>query len=80
MSEPDYSRLKQKIQDRWEEIREIARQVPSPARIAELILAAGGPASVAALGLTEDERTLAERNSHYLRAHFTVSRLMRILG
>jgi glycerol-1-phosphate dehydrogenase [NAD(P)+] len=79
MSEPDYARLKQKIQDQWGEIQEIARAVPSPVRITELIQQTGGPASVAGLGLTEDERILAERNSCYLRAHFTAPRLMRIL-
>jgi glycerol-1-phosphate dehydrogenase [NAD(P)+] len=80
MSEPDYARLKQKIQDLWGDIRDIARQVPSPARLTELLQAAGGPASVAALGLTEDERALAETMSHYLRPHFTVPKLMRVLG
>lgn len=79
MSEPDYARLKKKVLDRWGEIQEIAREVPSPARITELIREAGGPASAAALGLTEEERVLAENNSHYLRAHFTVPKLARIL-
>ncbi len=79
MSEQDYGRLKQRIQDRWGEIQEIARQVPGPARIAELLQAAGGPASVAALGVTEDERILAVTVSHYLRPHFTISRLVNIL-
>jgi glycerol-1-phosphate dehydrogenase [NAD(P)+] len=79
LSEPDYERLKKKVLDRWGEIQEIAGEVPSPARITELIREAGGPASVAALGLSEDERVLAERNSHYLRALFTVPKLARIL-
>jgi len=80
MGEPDYARLKQKIQDRWGEIQEIARQVPGPARITELLQAAGGPVSVAALGLTEEERVLAETVSHYLRPHFTIPKLMRVLA
>jgi glycerol-1-phosphate dehydrogenase [NAD(P)+] len=79
MSEAVYEGLKRKILDRWGEIQEIARAVPSPARLTELILEAGGPVSAAGLGLTEDERVLAEHDSHYLRAQFTVPRLMRIL-
>jgi glycerol-1-phosphate dehydrogenase [NAD(P)+] len=79
MSEQDYAQLKQRTQDRWREIQEIARQVPGPARITELLRAAGGPASAAELGLTEDERVLAETMSHYLRPHFTVCKLASIL-
>ncbi len=80
MSEPDYARLKQKILDRWADIQEIARQVPGQARITELLRAAGGPVTAAALGLTEEERVLAQTMSHYLRPHFTVPKLMRVLG
>jgi glycerol-1-phosphate dehydrogenase [NAD(P)+] len=80
MGEPDYARLKQKILDRWEDIQEIARQVPGPARMVELLQAAGGPTRAAELGLTEDERVLAQTMSHYLRPHFTVPKLMRVLG
>jgi glycerol-1-phosphate dehydrogenase [NAD(P)+] len=80
MSEHDYARLKQKIQDHWGDIQEIARQVPGPSRIAALLRAVGGPANVAALGLAEDEQVLAETMSHYLRPHFTVPKLIRVLG
>ena len=80
MSEPDYARLKQKILDRWEDIQEISRQVPGPARMTALLQAAGGPVTAAELGLTEEERVLAQTMSHYLRPHFTIPKLMRILG
>src|SRR5208283_4306859 len=80
MSELDYARLKQKILDRWGDIQEIARQVPGPAHMTELLHAAGGPVTAAELGLTEDERVLAQTMSHYLRPHFTVPKLMRVLG
>ncbi|MFI5368825.1 MAG: sn-glycerol-1-phosphate dehydrogenase, partial [Spirochaetia bacterium] len=80
MSEDDYARLKQKILDHWRDIQEIARQVPGPARMTELLHAAGGPVTAVELGLTEEERVLAQTMSHYLRPHFTVTKLMRILG
>ncbi|HYW84149.1 MAG TPA: iron-containing alcohol dehydrogenase, partial [Spirochaetia bacterium] len=80
MSEDDYARLKQKILDHWRDIQEIARQVPGPARMTELLHAAGGPVTAVELGLTEEERVLAQTMSHYLRPHFTVTKLMRTLG
>ena len=80
MSEPDYARLKQKILDHWGDIQEIARQVPGPARLTELLHAAGGPVTAAELGVTEDERVLGQTMSHYLRPHFTVPKLIRVLG
>ena len=80
MSEPDYARLKQKILDHWGDVQEIARQVPGPARLTELLHAAGGPVTAAELGVTEDERVLGQTMSHYLRPHFTVPKLIRVLG
>lgn len=80
MSELDHDRLKQKILDQWGDIQEIAGQVPGPARMTELLHAAGGPVTAAELGVTEDERVLAETMSHYLRPHFTVPKLIRVLG
>jgi glycerol dehydrogenase-like iron-containing ADH family enzyme len=46
----------------------------------EMLRAAGGPVTTAELGVTDEERVLAQTMSHYLRPHFTVPKLMRILG
>jgi glycerol-1-phosphate dehydrogenase [NAD(P)+] len=79
MSEAEFQKLKSRIQDRWPEILKIAEQVPSPARLTELLATVGGPTDVRALGLTEYDKEMAESSSHYLRAHFTVRKLIGIL-
>ena len=80
MSDTDHALLKQRILARWDDIQEISRQVPGPGRMTALLQAAGGPVSTAELGLTEDDRMLAQTMSHYLRPHFTVPKLLRVLG
>lgn len=79
MDEAGYERLKRKIINHWGEIQEIAQKVPSPRRIAELLRCAGGPTSLHDLGLLDSDREQAAENAHYLRNHFTISRLNRIL-
>jgi glycerol-1-phosphate dehydrogenase [NAD(P)+] len=79
MAKEVYDRLKRKILDRWTEVQEIARQVPGPDRITELLETVGGPTDVRGLGLNGEDQEPAEHGSHYLRAIFTVSKLMRIL-
>ena len=76
MSEVDFGKLKSKIRDHWAEIQGIAAHVPSPARIAELLATVGGPTEVRALGLTDSDQAAVVRSGHYLRAHFTVRRLI----
>lgn len=79
MTEEEYGALKQRILDNWEEIQEIAAQVPPPETIADLLAKVGGPTTVADLGLTAEEQSLAEQNGHYLRDRFTVRKLTRML-
>jgi glycerol-1-phosphate dehydrogenase [NAD(P)+] len=79
MSEADFGKLKTKIRDHWAEIQDIAAHVPSPARITELLATVGGPTAVRALGLTASDQAAAVRSGHYLRAHFTVRRLIGVL-
>jgi glycerol-1-phosphate dehydrogenase [NAD(P)+] len=79
MSEADFGKLKTKIRDHWAEIQDIAAHVPSPARITELLSTVGGPTAVRALGLTASDLAAAVRSGHYLRAHFTVRRLIGVL-
>lgn len=76
----DYDRLKRRILDRWDEIQAIAAQVPPAAQVAQLLQTAGGPATVAAIGLSTEEQALAVANAHYLRDRFTVRKLARVLG
>ena len=75
MSAPEYARLKQRIIDRWEEVRAILQAMPTPTQLAELLRATGGPTQPAELGLTSDDVVLALNNAHYLRQRFTVAKL-----
>lgn len=76
----EYDARKRRILERWSEIQAIAADVPAPETIAGWIRTAGGPTSVAELGLSDHEQFLAEQYSHLLRDRFTVRKLMRVLG
>ena len=79
LREESYQQLRRKIVESWSDIQSIAKEVPSPDRLTELLTLAGGPASPQAVGLSVEDVTLAARNAQYLRKHFTVLRLMQIL-
>jgi glycerol-1-phosphate dehydrogenase [NAD(P)+] len=76
----DYEAQKRRILDNWEKIQQIAEDVPSPERIAGWLQQVGGPTTIEALGLTEDEKAQAERYAHFLRDRFSVRKLLRVLG
>jgi glycerol-1-phosphate dehydrogenase [NAD(P)+] len=80
MSPERYDTLKRRILDNWDAIQAVAADVPEPERIAAWLRTAGGPGSVAELGLSAEEQHLAEQYSHYLRDRFTVRKLVRTLG
>lgn len=78
---PDaYDGIKRKVLDHWAEIQAAAAQVPAPEAIAGWLRAAGGPTTVAELGLTVEEQALAAANGHYLRDRFTARKLAQVLG
>jgi len=79
MSEEAFEQIKERIHRHWSAIQEIAHGVPSPRRIAESLRAVGGPVSMRDIGLSDLDRDLAAENAHYMRNHFTISRLRRIL-
>ncbi len=79
MSEAGFELLKEKILDRWGEIQGIAEQVPDPRRLVELLGRVGGPTDVRELGLSDRDLERAAGCALYLRNHFTVSRLARIV-
>ncbi len=80
MSPEAYETLKQRIVDCWPAIQGIAADVPSPARLADLIAQTGGPTTPEGLGLSGADLALATGSAHYLRGFFTVSKLMRMLS
>lgn len=75
LSPQAFVRLKQRLLDRWDDLRSIFRAVPAPAQIAHWLQLAGGPTTTGELGLTDADVSLAVRHSHYLRKRFTVARL-----
>jgi glycerol-1-phosphate dehydrogenase [NAD(P)+] len=79
MTDQGWERLKQKIIDCWETVMEIAREVPGPQEVARLLKRVGGPSTVGELGLPESWQEHAVSSAHYLRNHFTVLRLARVL-
>jgi glycerol-1-phosphate dehydrogenase [NAD(P)+] len=75
-----YNQLKEKITEQWDKIQDIAAAVPPSDDLASLFRTVGGATEPAGLGLGEAELALALEVSHYLRNHFTVLKLNRILG
>lgn len=80
MSPNGYSRLKERILAHWDDIQELASQVPTPKEMASLIEQTGGSAQPAGLNLTNEEVNQSLKYAHYLRNRFTACKLARILG
>ncbi len=80
MSPADYDALKRRILKNWDAIQAAAAGVPPAAEVAHWLRTAGGPTTVAELGLSAEEKFMAEQYSHFLRDRFTVRKLMRVLN
>ncbi len=80
MTQDQFDVIKQRIDERWDAIQQIAAKVPPPEQIASYLEQAGAPTNGAALGLTDDEVARGLKYGHYLRSRFTVMKLSRVLG
>ena len=80
MTAAGFSGLKQRVLDHWDEIQALAAQVPTRARLEQLLRQAGGATSPAELGLSDAEVQQALTESHFLRNRFTICKLERVLG
>lgn len=80
MSQADFPQLKRKILDKWDEIVEIAGQVPPKERIVSLLHQADGLSTPQEIGISEDEVRQALHWAPYLRPRFTVLELNRMLN
>ena len=76
----DFGSLKSKISQHWEEIRQIARGVPSAQQMVALLAQVGAPSKVSDIGLLPEDEADALRYAHYSRSQFTSTRLGHILG
>jgi len=79
LSKADYQQLKQKILTHWDEIVEIASEVPSRDAIASLLIQAHGTSSPQEIGISEQEVEQALRWATYIRPRFTVLDLYHML-
>ena len=80
LSAEQWSALKQRILDHWDDVQAIAARVPAPEAIAAALQSAGGPATPQELGLSETEVRIAVDYGHFTRPRFTVAKLRLLLG
>jgi glycerol-1-phosphate dehydrogenase [NAD(P)+] len=80
MSPENFDALKSRILACWDQVLAIARNVPSPAQVEEWLHRAGGPASGAEIGLSDEEVILGLEYGHYLRKRFTINKLRKLLN
>ncbi len=80
MTQQQFDAIKQRIDNRWDAIQQIASKVPAPEQIVSYLERVHAPTSGAALGLTDDEVARGLQYGHYLRSRFTVMKLSRVLG
>jgi glycerol-1-phosphate dehydrogenase [NAD(P)+] len=80
MTAADFSRLKQRVLEHWDEIQVLAAQVPTREKLVDLLSQAGGATRPAGLGLSDEELQQALTESHFLRNRFTICKLEHLLG
>lgn len=80
LTEEEYENLKAWILRHWDEIHELAQQVPTAEELRALIRAAGGAVTPEELGLSQEELREALAWAHFFRNRFSVTKLVRILG
>jgi glycerol-1-phosphate dehydrogenase [NAD(P)+] len=79
LTEQGFDQLKHRIAEHWDDIQDIANQVPEPQVIIDALHRAGGPATAEELGLQPGEAQPGFQYGHYLRNRFTVLKLSRVL-
>jgi glycerol-1-phosphate dehydrogenase [NAD(P)+] len=79
MSADAYAELQQRILDHWHDLQSAAAEVPSPQELSHLLRQAGGAATPAELGLSDEEVEQAVLNAHLFRNRFTICKLGRML-
>jgi len=75
-----YEILKKKIIDKWDEIQEIALEVPSSDKMSSLLQIVGGATEPSDIGLTKEDIGNAIEYAQYARKAFTVLNVCQVLG
>ena len=80
MTPIEFQKIKERIIDKWDEILEIAEQVPPPSQLTKWLQGVGAPTRPEELGLGERETRQALEYSHYLRDRFTINKFRILFG
>lgn len=79
MSPADFDDLKQRILTHWDDIHDLADQLPSSQQIASWLAQVGGATDIKSLGLTAEEEQQALDHAHFFRNRFTANKLFHVL-
>jgi len=80
MTPSRFEAVKAHIIDRWDDVLEIAAEVPAAGEFSGWLRMVGGPLKAAELNLSETEVRLALDYSHFMRKRFTINKLRLWLG
>jgi glycerol-1-phosphate dehydrogenase [NAD(P)+] len=80
MTPANYSSLRDRIIEKWDDIQALAREVPGPDSLTELLLGVGGATQPADIGLTDADIRHAMDYAQYVRKAFTILNICQMLG
>ncbi|MBI9043657.1 MAG: sn-glycerol-1-phosphate dehydrogenase [Anaerolineaceae bacterium] len=80
MPPEQFERLKDNILHNWEQIQEIASEVPPPEEITDLLRKAKCPLNPEDIDISTEEILDAKQYCHFLRPRFTIHKMMYLLG
>lgn len=72
--------IRARLLENWDRIQDIARRVPPPEELQQLLDIVGSPHDPGALGLTAEQVATASRLCHFVRSRMTVRTLFFVLG
>ena len=75
----EYQQIQKRILDNWEELQEIAAEVPSPNKIRSMLQEVGGVTEPKEIGLTRNDLRNALDYAQYARKAFTILNICQML-
>jgi glycerol-1-phosphate dehydrogenase [NAD(P)+] len=80
LTQDRYNQLQRNLHNNWQQIQEIAAEVPEPNEITSLIKNVNGPTLPSDLGLTPKDLQGAVDYAQYMRQSFTILNIFQMLG
>lgn len=80
MKPEPYEKLKRNIIDKWDKVQKVAREVPSPDKLKQLLKNVDGVTEPTELGLTSKDIGKAIEYAQYVRKTFTILNLSQMIG